>query len=562
MRSALTSLILSTLIILPAYAKDIEAESKITAATVYTNRATIKRTAEVEVPAGAHEVQFTGLPMGLFPDSLRVEGKGDSVVTLGALSHKRVNEADLVIPREKEINDQISILEDRKLIINAEILAMNKQKQFYDSLMLQAAGRTREELADFNLKPDQWKQSAKAVADGYEDAEKTIVLKNMELRNIDRQLVKLRQDLNQIRTGGKQTYTVTLPVEANSAANVTLELSYQMGNANWRPVYDARLNTKSGALELIQYGAVAQHTGEDWDDIALTLSTARPHRGASLPDLGPMWVNLYSNRQPVMQKLGRSNDAMMSAEIAAPYAAIDMAEADEEAPLERWRELQSATIQTAQIDTGGFTAEYRIPGPSDVLADGTDSKLLIGTFDTAAAMEVHVKPQISSDAYLVSSATLKGEAPILPGQVSLFRDGAYVGQSHLPLLRPGKDTDLYFGIDDQVEVKRNTLKDEGRESGLLGRDNNKERHYVTTINNLRGKDVKLVVQETIPVSKDEKIEAKILTDHTTAGYEKDTDNIKGLLTWKQDLKAKTKTDIKLGWTVTWPKDTNITGLPN
>ena len=317
-------------------------------------------------------------------------------------------------------------------------------------------------------------------------------------------------------------------------------------------------------MELVQYGAVSQRTGEDWSDIALTLSTARPHRGAALPDLSPIWISIMRSMNKVSNAYSKSamsrNEDRIAQAISGQSSALPLsidASRGRIAP-----EMEEAVIQTAEIDTGGFTAEYNIPGPSDVLADGSESKLLIGRFDTDSTMEIHVKPQISADAYLATKTMLKGEAPILPGTVSLFRDGAFVGQSSLPLLRPGKDTALYFGIDDQIEVTRNILKDEGGESGLLGRDNNKERHVITEINNLRSKPVKLVVQETVPVSKDEKIEAKILPDETTAGYEKDTDNIKGLLTWNQDLAAKTKTDIKLGWNVSWPKDTQIIGLPN
>lgn len=558
MRTALSFLTVLSVLAIPAYANTIETDSDITAATVYSGRATITRTATIDIPAGSHEIQMTGLPIGLFTDSLRMEGTGNAAVTLGALSHKLVNSAELVIPREKEISDQIKVLQDRQLIIGAEMTAFAKQKEFYDSLMAKASERTREEIADFNLKPDQWASAAKTVTDGYGEAEKNTILKQIELADIEQQIIKLRQDLNQIRTGGKQTYTVSLPVESGRAAKLTLELSYQMGNAGWRPVYDARLNTKTGKLELVQYGAVSQRTGEDWTDIALTLSTARPHRGASLPDLSPMWVNIAQHAMQEMKVMSRQSFSSGAAmEMAAPAALMDEAEMDNASSLP-----VPIDVASAEIDTGGFTAEYKIVGPSDVLADGSESKLLVGTFDTDSALEIHVKPQVSADAYLATKTTLKGEAPILPGTVSLFRDGAFVGQSSLPLLRPGKDTALYFGIDDQIEVTRNTLKDEGGETGLLGRDNNKERHVITGINNLRATPVKLVVQETVPVSKDEKIEAKILPDVTTPGYEKDTDNIKGLLTWRKDLPAKTRTDIKLGWTVSWPKDTQIIGLPN
>lgn len=43
-------------------------------------------------------------------------------------------------------------------------------------------------------------------------------------------------------------------------------------------------------------------------------------------------------------------------------------------------------------------------------------------------------------------------------------------------------------------------------------------------------------------------------------YKKDDDNIKGLIRWQFEMKPKEKKEIKLGWTVNWPKDHKLMGL--
>src|SRR5262249_26308948 len=160
---------------------------------------------------------------------------------------------------------------------------------------------------------------------------------------------------------------------------------------------------------------------------------------------------------------------------------------------------------------------------------------------------IHVKPQLSTDAFLVAKAKLKGDAPLLPGQANLFRDGAYVGQADLPLLRPGEEHGLYFGVDDQVAVKRKVLKDERRETGMLARDNLLERDVVTELQNLHKKPVEIVVKETVPVARNEKIHVEILKDEalTTPNFEQDAANIKGLLTWTLKMAPSDKQDVKL-----------------
>jgi uncharacterized protein (TIGR02231 family) len=88
-----------------------------------------------------------------------------------------------------------------------------------------------------------------------------------------------------VQTGQTATMVARVNIDALQGTSVKLEFSYQLGDAWWWPVYDARLNTESGKIDLVQLAQVQQRTGEDWSNVKLTLSTARPSAGAALPDL-------------------------------------------------------------------------------------------------------------------------------------------------------------------------------------------------------------------------------------------------------------------------------------
>lgn len=546
----------------PAYADELAATSKLRAVTVYTNRAMLTRQAVIDVPAGAHTVVFKNLSAELLPDSLRAEGHAATAVKFGALTNKLVAGAELSAPREKELNDKLLALQDQRNVVQAEKDALTAKLEFLKTLAKEGALRTQENIAEMNIKPDQWTGAATAVYESTAETLKSQLARDVTLRGLDDQIEQVETDIDQLQTGMRNSYEVTVPVESATATQLTIDLSYQLPSATWSPVYDARLNTKTAKLELTQYGSVHQNSGEDWDGVALTLSTAQPSRGAGLPDLATMWVNLFSPA-PVS---AYSSNALAGAAMA-PMAmnAMDGVDASESR-----REMMAKSVAapapiaaqfvTAQIDTGGFVGEYKIPGPSTVKADGTSSKLMIGTFDTDSKMQVQVKPQISTDAYLVARATLKGETPILPGPVSLFRDGAFVGQMQLPLLRAGQQRDLAFGIDDQVAVERHTTKDEKSEAGVITRESTIERNFTTSIHNLHTQAVDVAVIENTPVPRDKKITVTMLPDQSTAGYENDVDKVAGLIRWTLPLKPQQKTEVKLGWKVTWPKDQNITGL--
>lgn len=68
--------------------------------------------------------------------------------------------------------------------------------------------------------------------------------------------------------------------------SVDMFLSYQVDEAQWTPFYDVRVKTSdSNKFEINYFATVVQQTGEDWDDVELFLSTAKPRSGGYLPEL-------------------------------------------------------------------------------------------------------------------------------------------------------------------------------------------------------------------------------------------------------------------------------------
>jgi hypothetical protein len=65
-------------------------DSKITAATVYLDRAVVTRTATAELVPGVQELTFTGLPAGLVEQSLQVSGRGTATATILDVSTRQV----------------------------------------------------------------------------------------------------------------------------------------------------------------------------------------------------------------------------------------------------------------------------------------------------------------------------------------------------------------------------------------------------------------------------------------------------------------------------------------
>jgi len=547
-----------------AQAAELVAQSRISAVTVYTDRATVTRTATVELPAGASTVVFNELPASLFADSLRTDGSAAADVVLGALESKTQNSAELAAPRERELNEKLQTLQDQRALLVADQQALVQKQQFLSTLSQQASLRTREDIASIDLKPAQWKDAADALLTSYGETMRAAAAKTVELRTLDNQIEAAESDLNQLQTGARTTYQVRVPLESKTATRLTISVSYQLPYASWQPIYDARLDTSTGKVTLVQYGEVRQQTGEDWSEAKLVLSTAQPARGTALPPLDPMWVNVYDRNQAAryaaMDKAEMSARSNVSAQafggMADSAAPAEMLAVPAAAPV-----MKEASFQAASLNAGGYVSEYTIPGTVSVLADGTAKKVMISTLDVSSELVVKVKPQISATGFLVAVTKLGGETPLLPGQASLFRDGAFIGSLALPMLRPGEETDLSFGVDDQVVVKQRVLKDETGESGVISKDTTRTRLTVSELQNLHRTPVKIAVLQTVPAPRNEQVKLAMIDDKTSTGYDKEVDHIPGQLRWSFELAPQAKREVNLGWVLSWPAGQSLTGLP-
>ena len=550
-----------TLLALPAWAEDVVAQSHVSAVTVFADRATVTRTAQIDLPKGASTVVFEGLPETLFTDSLRTEGESQADVVLGALESKTISSAELAAPRERELNAKLQSLQDQRALVVADQGALQQKQTFLQTLGQQGALRSKENIAAIDLKPEQWTGAANALLASVSDTLRALAGKDVELRGLDEQIAAVEQDLSQLQTGAHSSVAVRIPVESNAAAKLMVRVSYQVPNAAWAPIYDARLETATGKLSLVQYGEVRQNTGEDWSNVKLTLSTAQPARGAALPPLDPMWVNLYNPntaRRFAAMEYDKARSNMAGQVASAPMAADAMMEMAVAAPAPV---MKSASFVAATLNAGGYVTEYGIAGTSTVLADGTARKVMVGGLDVSSELVAKIKPQVASTAFLVAVTKLGGEAPLLPGSASLFRDGAFIGSAQLPMLRPGEETDLGFGVDDQIVVKPRLVKDETGEAGVITKDSTRIRQSLLEVQNLHRTPVKVAVLQTVPAPQDEKITFTLDKEYTTPGYTENVDHITGQMRWINSLSPQQKWEVKLGWTLSWPKDSQINGLP-
>lgn len=96
--------------------------------------------------------------------------------------------------------------------------------------------------------------------------------------------------------------SVIVPLQATGPVErVVVEVRYFVPGARWTPAYHVKL-ARDGSAAVIHHRAhIAQRTGEDWNGVKLSLSTAAPLRFSELPELASVRIG---KAQPTPTKRG------------------------------------------------------------------------------------------------------------------------------------------------------------------------------------------------------------------------------------------------------------------
>ncbi|MCC6416570.1 MAG: mucoidy inhibitor MuiA family protein [Opitutaceae bacterium] len=528
-------------------------DSRISAVTVYTDRAVVTRTADTKVNAGLNELTFNALPAGLLDQSLQVSGSGTAAVTILDVTAKQTFLPETPDPRRKDLEDQIKTLHGQDRTLNDRSAVLRSQSDLISRLQTSAVSLgTGEKSARPNL------DEVKGVLDY---GQKQLLELAAALQDLDAQrealqhkITALQNQLNELRPAGRRSVkTVVVRVSAESAATFNLALNYTVGGASWTPGYDARVASNDNKVQLGYFGNVRQNTGEDWSNVALTLSTAQPSLGGSAPDLGAWNLDVW--RPAVAQ----SDDEVVRLTPFAITSANDKGylKANTATRTHIGMEVQQVANYTqASVDTAATSATFKIAVPATIASDNSVQKIPVTTVDLNAALSYATTPRLRATAVLNAKVFNNSDYPLLAGAMSVFLDGTFVATSRLDTTMPGEKFDLALGADEGIAIEHKRVQKFTEQTGLVSKSTRITYEYLVTIQNNKRAAARVIVTDQVPVSRNEKIAVKVLSP-----AEKDAKpDTEGLLKWTLDLKPGEKRELTVKFTVEHPSDVQVEGL--
>lgn len=521
-------------------ADDIALTSDVTAATLYPQGATVTREIPFEIAAGQHDLILTDLPQGTPLDSVRVTVDG---ATMGSLTVRN----DFVPPRsgdddaaieaaeaevgrlEEELRQGLAAveritLEEKAAEARVDFLSQLGEGEGVAELDVAALRDLVGMIGDETLGAEQAALDARLRADAARRG----------LKDLREELEKARQALQSLVPEETARAMLAVSVSAPDQVQGTLTVTYNIWEANWRPVYDVKLDRKAGQLEIERGALVAQATGENWRDVALTLSTVRPSEQTAPGQIWP-WQRWIEDPAQVRSKqlervqnfgLGAAADVVMEAE-AAPM------------------------VEEADAAFDGLAVTYSYPSKVSIASRADNIRIALGDLSTSADIVAQAVPLTDGNAFLMAGITNDMGELILPGTAMFYMDGRFIGRQGMQLIPAGAEADLSFGPIDGLRLTRTVLDRNEGDRGIITKSNALSEAVEIKVENLTGEAWPVRLLDRVPFSEQEDLEISWTAKPRPA--EENVDGKRGIMAWEFELDAGASRLIELDHALEWPE---------
>lgn len=556
-----------------AGAEVIEATSKISAATVYPGSAHVTRSVTLDLQPGDHTVVFEKINPPLDENTLSVSGEGEAAVKIygGYIKQEFVKKNPDA--RAADIEAKIQDLDDQTAERNSDSQVLDQKKEYLNSVKLFSGGQLPKDLVTTMPSVDHLKGVGDYLAAELGDIEKQKNEIRIKLRDIAKERAKLTLQLNSLRSTEATGIVRKLAVDLACVkpGKFTLNVSYLVNGAFWRPIYDARTDITKSEVDFTAFGMVKQNTGEDWEDVALTLSTAKPNIGGRMPYVSPWVITGYLQNQSKGIFESRARDAapalatIGSGSQYEPYYSQTQYNIGDETrqDIQKRKENKFAEIAYSQVAQNGLSVTFRIPRPVSLKSDGSENKFPIATQTLKSDFEYSGFPKAAELSYLGSEVVNSKDLQMLAGEVNLFLEGNFIGKSDIQNVGPGEKFSLYLGVNENIKVKREQLDkkvDDIMIAGIPSPNRTTTFKMKIKIENYENRKIKYNLFESMPTTQNDKQIKIRVFDVNPEPAKKDWDDRKGVWQWVVELEPKAKKEIVYTYSVEAPRDMIVNGI--
>jgi TonB-dependent SusC/RagA subfamily outer membrane receptor len=567
-----------------------EIKSKISKVTVYSKGAQIERIAVFELQEGKVLLSFKNLSPYIHKESIRIDGDGNYTILNVQLQNDYLNELE----KNKEtigLNSSIQQFTDKIEDEETEIKIMNEKLDF---LKANKNLTGKEQI----INTESFKSLYQIYGENFEKYSIEILKKQRLIKDYIKEVEKLKNQLNTLSSRNDlPSGTITIMVDSKRAQTSTIKLAYLVDNASWYPSYDIRFLSTNKPLTIAFRANILQNTGVDWKDIGLKLSTAKTSVSAQIPTLAINYLQFYlpdisNNLQGRVSGLSITNNANLTENSSIqirgvgslgnnsnPLYIVDgipQSDASSINPddIEDVKVLKSSeataiygsraaegvvvittkknkdksTMPVGITEKNEISNEYSVDAEQSVNSDNKLSTITFRETELNASYEYQSIPKLAKNVYLIGKVGDWAKADLIDGEANVYLENSFVGKSRISTQQFTDTLDISFGIDNNISVNREKIKDFS-ETQSLGSNKKETFAWKLTIRNNKAYTIQAKLFDQVPVSSAKDLQVEPL--ELSGGI---MNSNTGKVQWKLELKPNETKQVILKYSVKYPKD--------
>jgi len=581
---------------------------RISEVTVYQGQALVTRTIDVPGAAGLHEIVVTDLPEHILPGSLYAESvRGVEVRSV----RYRVRPVEQDVREEvRKLDEQIQATADAIQATQRQQQLLAEQAAYLAKLEQFVAPTANAELTKGVLNAETLETLSQFVFNQRRMIADQELKHGLELRTHQQKLELLQRERNEIASGSARSVREAVVFVNLQDAGGSLRLRYLVNNANWSPSYNVRAALGDEQVTVEYNASIEQMSGEDWNDVAMTLSTASPSLMAMAPVLNPLTISLGPAEQLAamnapaapaayfdakkdldqrrsqvvrdralfafggqaveqgqaagvggggneLAEMTKQGDLMLNS-VAGELQMLDLMS---QAKLER---KSSERVQVSQ-STEGVSVSYVLPNVTSLPSRSDRQLIQIASLPMKGDFYRVAIPVLTSFVYREASVVNQGQQVLLAGPVSTYVGGQFVGRGDLPTVAVGQRFTVGLGIDTSLRASRQLVR---KGDTIQGGNRVAELTYELEIENFGPEAAEVRLLDRLPTAKESEVKLTLVSagsDLSSDDTYEQTERKKGILRWDVKVPAQAtglkafRNEYKLQ--MEYDKQLAIAGLP-
>jgi uncharacterized protein (TIGR02231 family) len=568
----------------------IEVRGSVAEVTVYRGQALVTRNVAVGAPAGGGLVELvvTDLPERIVPASIFAESRQAGSVEVRSVRYR-------VRPVGEEVNDQVRAidakirdLDDRLRATQKKTELLNQHRAYLDKLEQFVAPAATVELSKGVLNAETLKALTELLRSQRADLADQDLKLAIEQRDLAEQKDLAQRERANLTRGTSKTVreAVVLANVPAGAQAPALSVRYLVDQAGWTPSYTIRADEKKDKVEVEYYAAIQQMSGEDWGDVAMTLSTATPSLVSRAPELKPMTVSLagaepqgapavaYQAQKDEFVNRKREIDRSRAGGRPqnGPAGGVDAeASLNVVAEQEQMLDLLSRdkvvrVLAAAPPDRdGNLSVTYSLPSRTSLPSRADRQQVQIAAMSMPAEFYKVATPVLTEFVYDEAQATNSSALVLLTGPSATYVEGRFVGSGDVPTVSAGETFIVGFGIDSTLRASRELVE---KNESVQGGNRVVDLAYRLAIENFGQQDAKVRLLDRLPKSKESEVKVTLVDPGKplfSEGQEAASHKKTGILRWDVAAPAKASGDKALAleyrFRLEHDKQMSLAGLP-